>query len=210
METDKNIFQNIVKHKPAIKLWSSVRVKFVVIIVVLLLVVISTVAVSVAIAIIRPYKDLLSDSLLLQTKILLDNLEQRMQNHIQAPNEDDIDLLLLNRVAFPEAQYVVITGKSAVTTQEGIQYVLATDYQDINKVISTYRYIPGVSQFCPDGIDEILQKMVYINSEATTIVQQHTASLQSLKHEIALLGNEREPYSLKRKTELQARDLFIL
>ena len=204
METDKNIFQNIVKHKPAIKLWSSVRVKFVVIIVVLLLVVISTVAVSVAIAIIRPYKDLLSDSLLLQTKILLDNLEQRMQNHIQAPNEDDIDLLLLNRVAFPEAQYVVITGKSAVTTQEGIQYVLATDYQDINKVISTYRYIPGVSQFCPDGIDEILQKMVYINSEATTIVQQHTASLQSLKHEIALLGNEREPYSLKRKTELQA------
>lgn len=204
METDKNIFQNIVKHKPAIKLWSSVRVKFVVIIVILLLVVISTVAVSVAIAIIRPYKDLLSDSLLLQTKILLDNLEQRMQNHIQAPNEDDIDLLLLNRVAFPEAQYVVITGKSAVTTQEGIQYVLATDYQDINKVISTYRYIPGVSQFCPDGIDEILQKMVYINSEATTIVQQHTASLQSLKHEIALLGNEREPYSLKRKTELQA------
>ena len=204
METDKNIFQNIVKHKPAIKLWSSVRVKFVVIIVVLLLVVISTVAVSVAIAIIRPYKDLLSDSLLLQTKILLDNLEQRMQNHIQALNEDDIDLLLLNRVAFPEAQYVVITGKSAVTTQEGIQYVLATDYQDINKVISTYRYIPGVSQFCPDGIDEILQKMVYINSEATTIVQQHTASLQSLKHEIALLGNEREPYSLKRKTELQA------
>ena len=204
METDKNIFQNIVKHKPAIKLWSSVRVKFVVIIVVLLLVVISTVAVSVAIAIIRPYKDLLSDSLLLQTKILLDNLEQRMQNHIQAPNEDDIDLLLLNRVAFPEAQYVVITGKSAVTTQEGIQYVLATDYQDINKVISTYRYIPGVSQFCPDGIDEILQKMVYINSEATTIVQQHTTSLQSLKHEIALLGNEREPYSLKRKTELQA------
>lgn len=204
METDKNIFQNIVKHKPAIKLWSSVRVKFVVIIVVLLLVVISTVAVSVAIAIIRPYKDLLSDSLLLQTKILLDNLEQRMQYHIQAPNEDDIDLLLLNRVAFPEAQYVVITGKSAVTTQEGIQYVLATDYQDINKVISTYRYIPGVSQFCPDGIDEILQKMVYINSEATTIVQQHTASLQSLKHEIALLGNEREPYSLKRKTELQA------
>ena len=204
MKTNKNIFQNIITHKPAIKLWSSVRVKFVVIIIVLLLAVISTLAVSVAIAIIPPYKDLLSNSLLLQTKIVLDNLEQRMQNHVQVLSKDDFDLLLLNRVDFPEAEYVVITGKSAVAPQEGIQYVLATDYQDISKAISTYRYVPGVSQFCPAGIEEILQKMVSINSEATTIVQQHTASMQSLEHEIKILGNEREPYSLNRRTELQA------
>lgn len=204
MGTDKNIFQNIFKHKPVIKLWSSVRVKFVIIIIVLLMVVISTVAIALAIAIIRPYKDLLSESLLLQTKILLDNLELRMQKHLQEPNQDDFDLLLLNRVSFPEAKYVVVTGKSAVPAQEGMQYVLATDYQDITKVISTYRYIPGVSQFCPDGIDEILQKMVYINSEATTIVQQHIASVQSLEHELATLAADLEPYALKRQTALQA------
>lgn len=204
MKTGKQIIDTIVTRMPVIKLWSSVRVKFVIIIVALLLVVISSVATALAVAIIRPYKDLLSNSLLLQTKILLDNLELKMHRYLSEPTEENVNLLLLNRVFFPEAKYVVITGKSSDPAQEGIQYVLTTDYKDINKLITTYRYVPGVSQFCPDGIDEILQKMTSINNEATELVQQHALLVKNLQTELAELDLNRKPNAGKRRTEIQA------
>ena len=204
MEAGKKTLDHIKKYRPRVSLWNSVRIKFVVIIVTILLVAISSVATALAIAIIRPYKNLLSNSLLLQTKILLDNLELRVQNHFLNPNQEDFDLLLLNRVTFPEAKYVVVTGKSTVPGQEGLHYVLATDYQDINKVIDTHRYIPGVSQFRPEGIDEILQKLTYINNEAAAIVREHTGSVQLLTNEMKELELKRNPYALKRQTEIQA------
>ena len=197
---------NIKKQKLSVRLWSSVRIKFVVIIVTILLVVISSVATALAIAIIRPYKNLLSNTLLLQTKILLDNLELRVQNHFLNPRQENFDLLMLNRVTFPEAKYVVITGRStspATSEPESLNYVLATDYQDIDKLVNTQRYIPGVSQFSPDGIDEILRKLMYINNEAAIIVQQHNASVQILIDEIKRLEMQRDPDVLKRQTEIQ-------
>jgi len=209
MEADKNLLGRSKMRNPSVKLWRSVRVKFVVIIVSLLLMVISSVATALAIAIVRPYKDVLSNSLLLQTKILLDNLQLRMQNHFSdsfsnsASEKEDFELLLLNRVSFPEAQYVVITGKSSLAPQNGIQYVLATDYQDIDKIISTNRYIQGVSQFCPDGIDEILQKLTYINNEATEIVRRHLIAIQNLEREIKNLELQRASYLLKRQADIQ-------
>lgn len=204
MEAGKKTLDHIKKYRPRVNLWNSVRIKFVVIIVTILLVVISSVATALAIAIIRPYKNLLSNTLLLQTKILLDNLELRVQNHFLNPRQEDFDLLMLNRVTFPEAKYVVVTGRSSVLTQEGLQYILATDYQDINKVIDTHRYIPGVSQFRPEGIDEILQKLTYINNEAAAIVREHTGSVQLLTNEMKELELKRNPYALKRQTEIQA------
>lgn len=204
MEAGKKTLDHIKKYRPRVNLWNSVRIKFVVIIVTILLVVISSVATALAIAIIRPYKNLLSNTLLLQTKILLDNLELRVQNHFLNPRQEDFDLLMLNRVTFPEAKYVVVTGRSSVLTQEGLQYILATDYQDINKVIDTHRYIPGVSQFRPEGIAEILQKLTYINNEAAAIVREHTGSVQLLTNEMKELELKRNPYALKRQTEIQA------
>ena len=204
MDASKNGLDNIKKYKPTVSLWSSVRIKFVVIIVTILLVVIASVAMALAIAIIRPYKDLLSNSLLLQTKILLDNLELRVQTHFSNPNQEDLDLLLLNRVTFPEAKYVVVTGKSSLPGQVGLHYVLATDYQDITKVINTHRYIPGESQFYPEGIEEILQKLTYINNEATVIVHQYIDSIQLLTDEMEGLDVHRDPYILKRQAEIQA------
>ena len=204
MEAGKKTLDHIKKYRPRVNLWNSVRIKFVVIIVTILLVVISSVSTALAIAIIRPYKNLLSNTLLLQTKILLDNLELRVQNHFLNPRQEDFDLLMLNRVTFPEAKYVVVTGRSSVLTQEGLQYILATDYQDINKVIDTHRYIPGVSQFRPEGIDEILQKLTYINNEAAAIVREHTGSVQLLTNEMKELELKRNPYALKRQTEIQA------
>ena len=204
MEAGKKTLDHIKKYRPRVNLWNSVRIKFVVIIVTILLVVISSVATALAIAIIRPYKNLLSNTLLLQTKILLDNLELRVQNHFLNPRQEDFDLLMLNRVTFPEAKYVVVTGRSSVLTQEGLQYILATDYQDINKVIDTHRYIPRVSQFRPEGIDEILQKLTYINNEAAAIVREHTGSVQLLTNEMKELELKRNPYALKRQTEIQA------
>ena len=204
MDASKEAVDNTKKYKPTVHLWSSVRIKFVVIIVIILLVVISSVATSLAITIIRPYKDLLSNSLLLQTKILLDNLELRVQTHFSDPNQEDFDLLLLNRVTFPEAKYVVVTGRSNLPGQTGLHYVLATDYQDITKMINTHRYIPGESQFYPEGIEEILQKLTHINNEASIIVQQYIDSLQLLTNEMAELNIHRDPYMLKRQTEIQA------
>ena len=119
MEASKKIHDNKKKYKPAVNIWSSVRVKFVVIIVVILLVVISAVASSLAIAIIRPYKDLLSNSLLLQTKILLDNLQLRVQAFFSNPNQEDFDLLLSNRVTFAEANMSLLQGKVPSRGRQG-------------------------------------------------------------------------------------------
>ena len=204
MKISEKIFGSIKNRKPSVKLWNSVRVKSIIAIIVLLLVVISCIATALAIAIIRPYKNLLSNSLLLQTKILLDNLELRVQNHFTTSTQDDFDLMLLNRVTFPEAKYVVVTGKSVDSVQEGIHYVLATDYRDIDKIISTHKYEPGISQFYPEGIDEILQKLMYINNEAGDIVQQYTDSVQALKQQLNLLANRRDISALEKKNEIQA------
>ena len=209
MRASKKTLDNIKKHKPMVNLWSSVRIKFIVIIVTILLVVISSVATALAIAIIRPYKDLLSNSLLLQTKILLDNLELRVQNHVSNPHQEDLDLLLSNRVIFPEAQYVVVTGKSTLPGQTGLNYVLATDNHDISKVINTHRYIPGESQFYPEGIEEILQKLTNINNEASIIVEEYIDSVQLLTQEMGELGTHRDLYVLKRQTEIQANIRYL-
>ena len=204
MELSKKTLDNIKKYRPTVHLWSSVRIKFVVIIVTILVVVIISVATSLAIAIIRPYKDLLSNSLLLQTKILLDNLELRVQNHFLNPNKEDLNFLLLNRVTFPEAKYVVVTGKSTLQGNAGLHYVLATDCQDIGKVINTHRYIPGESQFYPEGIEEILQKLTNINNEASIIVQRHIDSLALLTDELKVLEKQWDANARKRKTEIKA------
>jgi len=121
MEASKKILDSGKGQKPAVNIWSSVRIKFVVIIVAILLIVITAVSASLTVAIIRPYKDLLSNSLLLQTKILLDNLELRVQNHFSDPNQDDLELVLLNRVTFPEAKYVVVTGRSPLPGRRDIR-----------------------------------------------------------------------------------------
>lgn len=204
MEASKKILDSGKSQKPAVNIWSSVRIKFVVIIVAILLIVITAVSASLTVAIIRPYKDLLSNSLLLQTKILLDNLELRVQNHFSDPNQDDLELVLLNRVTFPEAKYVVVTGRSPLPGHTGLNYVLATDYQDISKLINTHRYLRGESQFVPDGIDEILQKLTNINTEAAIIVQQHVDSINLLTNEMKALEIQHDPAILKRKTEIQA------
>ena len=204
MGASTKTLDNIKKYRPVVNLWSSVRIKFVVIIVTILLVAITSIAAALAIAIIRPYKDLLSNSLLLQTKILLDNLQLRVQNHFLHPNQEDLALLLLNRVTFPEAKYAVVTGRSTLQGQTGLHYVLATDYPDIAKVINTHRYIPGESQFYPEGIEEILYKLTNINTEASTIVQQHINSVDLLTNEMHELDLQREPYLLKRKAEIQS------
>jgi len=210
MESGKKILGNIKNYRPVVNLWSSVRIKFVVIIVTILLVVITSVAAALAIAIIRPYKNLLSNSLLLQTKILLDNLELRVQNRFLNPSQEDFDFLLLNRVTFPEAKYVVVTGRNPDASQEGIHYVLATDYPDITKLINTDRYIPGVSQFHPEGIGEILQKLMHINNEATALVHQHLESIELLTAEMqGLEMQRRDPYVLKRQTEIQANIRYL-
>ena len=204
MGASTKTLDNIKKYRPVVNLWSSVRIKFVVIIVTILLVAITSIAAALAIAIVRPYKDLLSNSLLLQTKILLDNLQLRVQNHFLHPNQEDLALLLLNRVTFPEAKYAVVTGRSTLQGQTGLHYVLATDYPDIAKVINTHRYIPGESQFYPEGIEEILYKLTNINTEASTIVQQHINSVDLLTNEMHELDLQREPYLLKRKAEIQS------
>jgi len=54
------------------------------------------------------------------------------------------------------------------------------------------------------GIDEILQKLTNINNEAAIIVQQHIYSIQQLTNEMEELDIHRDPYILKRKTEIQA------
>ena len=209
MEASKKTLDRMKKYRPTVNLWSSVRIKFVVIIVTILLVVIVSVATALAIAIIRPYKNLLSNSLLLQTKILLDNLALRVQNNFSNPTQEDFDLLLINRVTFPEAKYVVVTGRSTISGQPGLHYVLATDYQDITKVINTHRYIPGESQFYPEGIEEILQKLMNINNEASAIVKQHTDSIKLLRDEMRELEMHRDPYTLKRETEIQANIRYL-
>lgn len=209
MEASKKTLDRIKKYKPMVNLWSSVRIKFVVIIVTILLVVITGVATALAIAIIRPYKHLLSNSLLLQTKILLDNLALRVQNNSSNPSQEDFDLLLINRVTFPEAKYVVVTGRSTIPGQTGLHYVLATDYQDIAKVINTHRYIPGESQFYPEGIEEILQKLMNINNEASAIVKQHTDSIKLLRDEMRELEMHRDSYALKRETEIQTNIRYL-
>ena len=204
MGTGKRKFGKIKKPSISVKLRSSVRIKFVIIIVVLLLAVIFTVSVSLAIAVIRPYKDLLSNSLLLQTKILLDNLKLRVHNHLVSPDQEAFDFLLLNRVAFPEAKYVVITGKSTVPSKEGINYVLATDDTNIRRTINTSTYISGISQFCPDGIDEILQKFAHIDSEAAEIVEQYKSAIQGLQNEMENLRRDQNISALQRQAEIKA------
>ena len=54
MELSKKTLDNIKKYRPTVHLWSSVRIKFVVIIVTILVVVIISVATTLAIDIISP------------------------------------------------------------------------------------------------------------------------------------------------------------
>lgn len=179
METNKK------KQGFSVRLRNSVRFKFVIIVIILLLTAILCLSIPLSIALQKPYTDLLAHGLFLRTKVLLDNLELSAHNLFKNNDENNLDLLLLNRNTLDEAKFVVITGKSANSNKEGLDYILASDYAEISKVINTNNYMKGLSRFCPIGMDDILHKLNCINSEASMIVQQYSLTIQGLTHEMA-------------------------
>lgn len=204
MESKKKPHKNITPQKLSVGLWRSVRVKFVIIIVSILLAVIAGVATSLAVAVIRPYKQALANTLFQQTKILLDNLDLQLQNYFSYPQKEDSEVVLLNRVTFPEVRYVVVTGISSEAKRSGFNHVLLTDYPDILTLIDTPQYIQGISRFCPAGIDEILARLTRTHNEATALILKHTAALKNRMEQIRALGPERQAAVAKRRSELQA------
>ncbi|MGP1576037.1 MAG: SpoIIE family protein phosphatase [Treponema sp.] len=192
----------------SVKFHNSVRMKFVIFTVVLLLSVIVFIAVPISLVVVRPYKDLLAKSLLLQTKRFIDNIELSIYDYFDPVNKTDtnnyenLEFNLLNRVLMDEAEFVVVTGNGHKTDADSIDYVLASSYQDIHNVITTYEYIPGTSRFCPEGIEEILHKLSCINSEAATIVQQYSVTIQGLLDESRNLALQNDARAVKRIAEI--------
>ena len=133
METNKK------KQGFSVRLRNSVRFKFVIIVIILLLTAILCLSIPLSIALQKPYTDLLAHGLFLRTKVLLDNLELSAHNLFKNNDKNDLDLLLLNRGALDEAKFIVITGKSPNSDKESIDYILASDYAEISKVINTKR-----------------------------------------------------------------------
>ncbi|MGP1594976.1 MAG: histidine kinase, partial [Treponema sp.] len=133
----------------SVKFHSSVRMKFVIFTVVLLLSVTVFIAVPISLAVARPYKNLLAKSLLLHTKRFLDNIELSIHEYFNPAhkmdgiNYENLEFLLLNRVLMEEAQFIVVTGRGTKEDQSTIDYVLASNHHDINKIITTYEYVPG-------------------------------------------------------------------
>ncbi|MGP1594881.1 MAG: SpoIIE family protein phosphatase, partial [Treponema sp.] len=66
-----------------------------------------------------------------------------------------------------------------------------------------YAYVPGVSRFCPEGIDEILHKLSYINNEAAAVVEQYSVTIQGLIDEARNLALQNDARSVKRTVEIE-------
>jgi len=164
-------------------IWRSVRAKFIFFTIALCIFTILFISIPVVISFFRPYRELIAQGLLDRTKILLDNIDLNVRDYLKDTSKHDSEFLIFQDVVFDDVIYIVVTGRSSFPDRTGIDYILFANTDELDALIDTEGYCPGISRFCPTGIDEIVDKITHIEIQANKIVSDHVLTVQKLRQD---------------------------
>ncbi|MGP1529923.1 MAG: hypothetical protein ACTTI3_06230, partial [Treponema sp.] len=166
----------------SVYIWRSVRAKFIFFTIALCIFIILFISIPVVIGFFRPYRELIAQGLLDRTNLLLDNIDLNVRDYLKGTSKYDGEFRIFQDVAFDNVIYIVVTGRSSFPDRTGIDYILFANTDELASLIDTEVYSPGISRFCPPGIDEIVDKITHIEIQANKIVSDHVLALKKLQH----------------------------
>jgi len=161
----------------------SVRAKFIFFTIALCIFTILFISIPVVISSFRPYRELIAQSLVDRTNILLDNIDLHIRDYLKDTSKYKGEFLIFQDMAFDDVIYIVVTGRSSFPDRSGIDYILFANTDELDSLIDTEVYSPGISRFCPAGMDKIVDKITHIEIQANKIVSDHVLAVQKLRQD---------------------------
>ncbi|MEL3901362.1 SpoIIE family protein phosphatase [Treponema phagedenis] len=185
------------------------RTKFILFALILAISIILIIGIPLQIKFSQAQKKLLADNLLSRLNILLENTAFLGQQYIPEKKILELDLLLNQIILMKEAEYVIITGEnpSANENEKGLDFILATNTEEIKNEINTPYYIQGKSRFIHKGVPEIIKKITKVNIKAQNAAEYIDTGLKYLAEEQEVSKFPTNSEELKRYSEVY--DMFI-
>lgn len=104
--------------------------------------------------------------------------------------------------ALSDAKYAVITGRGSNDSDINLDYIWATNDEDVISKINTDSLTYGSSRFVYKNIDDITDECLSLNSEAAHEVDSIAAEISELTAEGIMLAGKDDEESIERRTEI--------
>ncbi|MBP5358342.1 MAG: SpoIIE family protein phosphatase, partial [Treponema sp.] len=104
--------------------------------------------------------------------------------------------------ALSDAKYAVITGRGSNDSDINLDYIWATNDEDVISKINTDSLSYGSSRFVYKNIDDITRECLSLNSEAAQEVDSIAAEISELTAEGIMLAGKDDEESIERRTEI--------
>lgn len=135
--------------------------------------------------------------------VLLDSLATGTKAYL--PTSDILQLSYLpdQTEALPEAKYATITGMSADSEQEGLNYVWATNDAKLTKELNSEGNSFGMYKLSDANVNEILSKINKLNEEAAEQAGSIAQTISQLNVEGSSLALNSDEESIRRLEEIE-------
>lgn len=183
---------------------AGLRVKFILFALTLVISVIFIVSVPLGVRFSKTQKDLLAKNLFSRVQVLLESLVAAGKVYLPAKNKLELGFLPNQTTALHEARYAVITGESEEPHEEGIDFVWATNFSDIETVLNEPEYRQGNSRFVDKRIAQILPAMEDLNRQVKKDAEKIAKGIADLTQEAVALALRTDQGSVRRRDDIQS------
>ena len=146
----------------------------------------------------------LAHSLEEKVQLLLNSIASSARTHLPAQNDLELGALPNLAASMPEIEHVTILAQSRDGSDVGIDYVWATNDDDILSKLDTDSYIQGSSRYVDATLNGLFGQFTALDEEARQAVGAMTAQIRELSAEGAALALETDDASIGRLAAINA------
>lgn len=181
---------------------ASLRIKLVAYTVGLVVAIVTLVAVPLGFNMTRTQERTLSYGLVQRVNVLLEGLSSGVRAYMPTQNVLELSFLPNQSSAMDEAEFVTITGYPADSSNTQLNYVWATDDDNILAKIDTSSMSPGASIAVDPTVVEIASRSAALNAEAVSLGRELAGNIAELNAEGASLALRTDAASVARREEI--------
>ncbi len=191
-----------IKSKMYKKKGTSLRVKITAFTIALVVAIVAMVSLPLGFIMLKTQERTLSSGLFSRVSVLLDSLSTGAKAYL--PTQDILQLSYLpeQTQALPEAQYATITGFGESDQNVSLNYIWATNDENILSKTDSKTLSYGQSRLVDDSIGIILEKCQKLDKEAQAQVAEISQSISELNREGVKLALKTDNESVARREEI--------
>lgn len=149
---------------------------------------------------------ILSQGLQNRVDVLMESLASSVKNFLPVENELELSSLPAQKDAMSEIKYITIIGANDVQTYSDINYVLATNDEEINSKIDAEQYVQSRVKITDETILAISKNLETLGDEASTKFSSISKQLTDIWNQRTEIASSTDPNDVKRQDELKTLD----